>query len=153
MNKVLMLLLAAALGVTAIAAGCGGDDEDGDGEALTKQEFITQADQICAEGDRQINEAGSAQFGGQEPSAQEIEEFGTETVAPNIQNQVDQIRALTPPEGDEEQVSAILDAAQEGIDEVEEDPSLLNQGQDAGGAFTEANRLAEDYGLTDCGGG
>ena len=86
------MLLAVALTAGVAAAGCGGDDDDGDGEPLT------------------------------------------------------------PPEGDEQQVTEILDAAQSGIDEIEQDPSLLNQGPDAGGAFTEANQLAEGYGLTDCGG-
>jgi hypothetical protein len=167
MNKVLMLLLAAALGVGLVAAGCGGDDDEettvattgptgvtgaAGGEPLSKQEFIKQADAICAKGDREINQTGQEVLGGQQPSSEELEQFGSETVVPNIQNQIDQIRALTPPEGDEEEVSAILDAAQRGVDEIEQDPSLLGQGQDAGGAFEEANRLAQDYGLTDCGG-
>jgi hypothetical protein len=146
------MLLAVALAAGVVAAGCGGDDDDGDGEALTKVEFISQADAICAEGDREIDQAGREAFGDQRPSEQEIEQFATDTVAPNIQNQIDGIRALTPPEGDEQQVAEILDAAQNGIDEIEQDPSLLNQGPDAGGAFTEANNLATEYGLTDCGG-
>jgi hypothetical protein len=162
------MLLLAAVAAGLGAAGCGGDDDDDGttaattgptgvtgatgGELLTKEECIRQADVICAKGDDEIDKQASKRFGNQEPSEQEIEQFATDTVAPNIQNQIDDIRALTPPEGDEEDVTLILDAAQNGIDEIEKDPSLLNQGSDAGGAFTEANRLAESYGLDDCGG-
>ena len=148
-----MLLLAAALGVALTAAGCGGDD---DGEEttrapLTREEFISEADAICAEGDREIEEAGEEL--GDAPSEEELEQFTTEVVVPNVQDQIDQLRELPPPEGDEEDVAAILDAAQRGVDELEADPSLGIQGEDAGGAFAEANQRAQGYGLTDCGGG
>jgi hypothetical protein len=163
-----MVLLAAVASVL-VAAGCGTDDDGGGettaattgptgvtgatgGEPLSKKEFIKQADAICAKGDDKIDRQASRTFGNQEPTEQEIEQFGAATVAPNIQQQIDDLRALTPPNGDEEDVAQILDAAQNGIDEIEQDPSLLNQGSDAGGAFTEANRLAESYGLDDCGG-
>jgi hypothetical protein len=161
-----MLVCAVACGV--IAAGCGGDDADdgttaattgptgttgaAGGEPLAKEAFINEADAICAKGDHEIDRQAAKAFGTEEPTEQEIEQFGTDTVAPNIQRQIDDIRALTPPEADEEEVAQILDAAQNGIDEIEQDPSLLNQGSDAGGAFAEANRLAGSYGMDDCGG-
>jgi hypothetical protein len=75
-----------------------------------------------------------------------------ETVVPEIQGQIDGIRALTPPEGDEDEVAAILDAAREGVDELEQDPSAVGPGTGAG-PFEEANRLAQEYGLKVCGQG
>jgi hypothetical protein len=169
MRKPLTLLTVAALGLAMLGAGCGGDDDEttvatgttgatgatgaAGGEPLSKQEFIKQADAICAKGDDEINREGNQAFQGEPPSTEEQEQFATDTVIPNIQNQVDQIRTLTPPEGDEDEVNAILDAAQEGIDKLEEDPSLIAEGGAAGGTFEEANRLAQDYGLRDCGGG
>jgi hypothetical protein len=164
-------LLAAVIAAGLIVAGCGDDDEEtttaatttetgatgatgaAGGEPLSKQEFIRQADEICREGDRQIDQEAEESFGGQEPEAAELEEFATEVVVPNIQQQLDGIRSLTPPEGDEDEISAIVDAAQDGVDELEADPGKLTQGQDAGGAFTEANRLAQEYGLKECGDG
>ena len=51
MREKVILLLVGGLVMGLVTAGCGGDDDDdGDGEALTKEEFIVQADQICAEG-------------------------------------------------------------------------------------------------------
>jgi hypothetical protein len=168
MHRLVMLLLAAGATTALVAAGCGGDDDDdgttaattattgatgaAGGGALSKEAFITAADGVCAQGDKQINkEAGKVFQGNQEPSKQEQDRFVTDTVLPNIQNQVDGIRALTPPDGDEDQVTAIVDAAQRAIDEAEKDPGILTQG---GGPdpFAEANKLAEDYGLQKCGG-
>jgi hypothetical protein len=165
MRKALMVLVVAGIGAALVAAGCGGDDDatsaatttgatgSGGGEPLSKQEFISEADAICKQGDKEIAEAGREQFGNErQPSEEEQEQFVTDTVIPNIQNQVDSIRSLTPPEGDEDQVTAILDAAQEGIAKGVQDPSsfTVGAGEDP---FAEANRLAQDYGLTACGGG
>jgi hypothetical protein len=161
-------LLALALAAGLIAAGCGDDDDEtttaattttetgatgatgaATGEPLSQDEFITQADQICADGDKEIDQQAQETFGQGEPSDQEVEQFASETVVPNIQRQIDGIGALTPPEGDEDEVSAILDAAQEALDEIEQDPSSLQSGN----PFKQANQLAQDYGLTECGDG
>jgi hypothetical protein len=159
MRKTLMVLAAIGAVAAFVATGCGGDDDDdgttaattGEGEALSKEAFVTAADGVCRQGDQQIEQEAEQQFGGGgEPSAKEQEQFFADTVLPNIQNQIDGIRALTPPEGDEEQVTAILDAAQDAIDESEQDPSVVTGGDDP---FAEANQLAAEYGLTDCGGG
>ena len=141
-----------------IAAGCGGDDDNSDStdngattavETLSKSAFIQEADQICKEGNDQIDQAGKS-LGGN-PSDAEIQSFIDETVAPNVENQLDQIRALGIPEGDEAQVNAILDAAQEAVDKIKSDPSVItDNGPDP---FAEANKLAKEYGLSTCGNG
>ena len=69
-----------------------------------------------------------------------------------MQNQLDQIRALGIPPGDEEQVNAILDAAQEAVDKLQADPSVVIE-QNTPDPFAEANKLAKDYGLSTCGNG
>jgi hypothetical protein len=163
----IIAVLALALAAALIAAGCGGDDETtttaaapttttsgatgatgATGEALTKDEFLKQGNAICAAGNKEINAAFNSLGSGQ-PSQQEAEQTVTDTVVPSIQGQIDDISALTPPAGDEEEVSAILDAAQSALDQVKEDPSALTQqGSDP---FKEANQLASEYGLTKCG--
>ena len=153
MRRAWMLLGLVAVGAALVASGCGGDDdEDSTTAALSKQEFIKQADQVCAKGDKEIEQAAGDVFGGgQQPARQEQERFITKTVIPNVQQQVDDVRALTPPEGDEKEVAAILDSAQEGSDTVEKDPSVLTGG--GKDPFAESDRLASDYGLKQCGGG
>lgn len=154
MREAWMLVGLLAVGAALVASGCGGDDdEDTTTAALSKSEFVDQADAICAKGDKQINQAGADVFGGgQQPSEQEQEKFVTDTVIPRTQQQVDGIRALPAPEGDEDQISAILDSADAGLKRMESDPSLLTEG---GGAnpLAEASNLARNYGLKVCGQG
>ena len=166
-------LLALALAAGLIAAGCGDDDDEtttaatttpttttagatgatgATGEPLSKDEFITEADAICEAGDQEIDAEAQDFFPeGGSPGAAEEEAFVSEVVVPNIQEQLDGIAALTPPEGDEDEVQAILAAAQQAVDELEEDPSALSGGGGGGDPFAEANRLAQDYGLKACG--
>jgi hypothetical protein len=155
--------LVAVLAVALIATGCGDDDEattngatgatgatgESGGEPLSKSEFIERADRICAEADKEIDEGVDQLLSGGEPTPQELARFTTETQVPVRQRQIDQIRALTPPEGDEGEVAAILEAAQDAVDQLEQNPSLEGN---VAGVFNETWLLAEDYGLRDCSG-
>jgi hypothetical protein len=84
------------------------------------------------------------------PSKATEEKLVTDTVIPNIQSQIDQLSALPPPSGDEDQVQAILDEAQSALDNAEEDPILIT-GQGQSDPFVESNKLADTYGLDKCG--
>jgi hypothetical protein len=129
---------------------CGGDGEkdssSSQAEPLSKAEFVAQADEICAQGNQEIVTA--IEDFPAEPSEQEVTEFAEEVLVPNTQQQHDDIADLGAPEGDEDAVQAILDALQEGIDSVEEDPASLTSSDDP---LEEASDLAEAYGLTECG--
>jgi hypothetical protein len=146
MPRTMMVLVMVGVCAALVAAGCGGDDE----EAPTKEEFITQADQICTDGDQQINEEAENVFEGQ-PSKAEQQAFIEDTVIPETQAQIDGIRDLTPPEGDEDEITAIVDAADQGIDEIEADPAALTQRGD--NPLAEASQLASEYGMKACGQG
>ena len=91
MRTRLGLVVLAVVAMALVAAGCGGDDDD---DALTKEEFITQADDICTEGD-QIEEQAAEVFGSGQPSKAQQEAFIEETVIPETQAQIDGIRGLT----------------------------------------------------------
>jgi hypothetical protein len=145
MRRTICALLAVAM---LALAGCGGDDEgSGSGEPLTKAEFLEQGNAVCAEGNEAIEAAGADL--NQNSPPEEIEAFASETLVPEIQGQIDGLRDLSPPEGDEDQVEAIIDAAQEANDQLEEDPSLVTSNEDP---FNEANDLASEYGLEECAG-
>jgi hypothetical protein len=148
MNGKAMFAVALAVAVVA-AAGCGGsDDDDSTGPEtsdLTKQEWIAQADQICVEGDKDIGRQAGEFFDGK-PTPAESTQFSHEVVLPSIQAQVDQIRELGAPEGDEEQVEAMLDAVDEGLAKAETDGSALQEG-----ALDEGTALVQAYGATACG--
>jgi hypothetical protein len=155
-----LVCAAFALGV----AGCGGDDETSSttttsstsvgatgatgGEPLTKDEFIAQADAVCAAGDQTINAAGQSL--GQNPTEEQLTEVITGTVVPTISGEFDAIDALTPPEGDEDAIAELLASGRAAIEEITDNPErLYAAGQD--NPFAEVNQLAQDYGFKDCG--
>jgi hypothetical protein len=145
--KTVALLFALA----ALIAGCGSDNSSSDSSsstALTKSEFLKQGNAICAKGNKEINQA-QGDLGPQSSQA-DIEAFVTDTIIPSIQGQVDDLRALTPPAGDEQTVDEILTAAEDGLAKAKQDPASLTGGGDP---FAKANKLATDYGLTACGAG
>jgi hypothetical protein len=143
MKKIGLFALLLALGSFAIA-GCGGDDES---DAPTKAEYITQADEICQRGDDDLEVVIEETFGDQNPSQEQIVQFTEDEVIPNIESQLEDLRALTPPEGEEENVAAIYDALEQGLEELKQDPGTQDQPE----SIAEANRLAEEFGFEVCG--
>jgi hypothetical protein len=97
-------LIAGLVAVGLLAAGCGDDDDDGDGgtssETISKQEWIREADKICARLDRKCERETREFFAGapagEEAPPSQIEKFGEQIVYPNLQKQIDQIKALPP---------------------------------------------------------
>ncbi len=138
-----VLALGAAAAIAAGLAACGGDDGDDtsatDTEAISQADWVAQANQICADGNKEIEQAA--------PDGNDIEGFVTDTFVPGIQSQIDAIRALGAPEGMEDQITDFLDGAEDDLDAVEQDPSSL--GNDS---FKETNQEAAELGLDECAG-
>ena len=164
------LILIVALTTALIAAGCGDDDEETTTTATTEESatgptgatggegastgFAQQADDICREGNDEIDAEAQERFGDtQEPSQDEQLSFAEEVVIPSIQSQVDEISALTPPEGEEDTFDEFISQAQSDLDEIESDPSVLLQQGGGEDPFAETNELARELGLTVCGEG
>ena len=144
--------MAAALSALLLFAvsGCGDDETTSSTTALTKQEFLDQGNAICDAGNKDIDaEAQDIFSGGKQPSSDELEQFATGTLIPSVQGQIDDLRALGAPEGDEEQVSQILDSAESDLSDLKSDPSLIASGD----PFAETNQELKAYGLTTCAGG
>jgi hypothetical protein len=165
MRKRLPYLLTAALASALIAAGCGDDDDEepttgatgvtgaSGAEPISEAEFVSRADEICREGEEAIDTAAEGFFGtapGQgEPPQEEQLRFAEEIGIPSIEQQIDDIAALPPPEGQEDLFNEFLDQARADLETVKQDPSLLLS--DAGGeTFADTNELAEELGLAQC---
>jgi hypothetical protein len=140
-----LAVLLASIGfvLAAVGVGCGGSD---DPAPLTRSEFVKQANEICssAESERkqESEDLGSAEEGDQ---ATEQEAVAAALVSP-VESMVEDLDGLGPPKGDEKQVEAIVVAFEAGIDRLEAEPV----GAGAVAAFSKANGLALEYGLTDC---
>ena len=130
------------LGTALVAAGCGGGDDE-----LTKSEFIAQADAICKQGNKRIDAAAEKIFNSKQPPTQaETNKFATETLIPDIQRQVDEVRDLNEPSDDSDQVNAFLDSAQAELDKGKEDPSYITSNK----SFSKTNKLGKAYGFKVC---
>jgi hypothetical protein len=153
MKRKALWLLALALATGSVAAGCGGDDDDGGdggGDALSKEEFVAQGNEICTEGNAEIEAGAQEAFPEGQPTPETAEAFVNDTLVPSVQGQIDDLRDLGIPEGDEDQVTEILDKAELALQDLKEDPTLaIGQGEDP---FAEVNQELTDYGLTACAG-
>jgi hypothetical protein len=157
LNRLSLVLVVGAMAIGLVAAGCGSSDDSSSDSAasLTKAEFIKEGNAICTKGNAEI-ESGYESFSKENdlsetkaPSEAVQEEAAEEILIPAITTQLEELRALGTPEGDEGEVDEILTGAEEAVEEGEEDPATLI-GSDAGG-FTEVNKQARAYGLTVCG--
>ena len=140
--------IAATLIVGLAAAGCGSSSKSTSSTAttaITKAEFLTKANAICTLGNAQINAAGAKL--GKNPSQAQITAFAKSTDVPSIQIQINAIRALGAPSGDQATVTNMLNLAQADLNKVKSNPALL-----AGNTspFADFAKIAHPYGLRAC---
>jgi hypothetical protein len=155
LSKRLIAMLAGVVAIAVIAAGCGSSDDNSSTSSLTKAEFIKQADAICKKGNDEIEE-GFESFAkennipkNKEPTDDQSKELVETVFVPSISSQSEELRELGAPSGDEDEISAMLDSLDEGIEEAEEEPeALFNSKSDP---FGPANKKAAQYGLKVCG--
>jgi hypothetical protein len=140
---------AAAVGATAslVLAACGG----GDG-GLSREEFLSEADSICTEYDRRIQEIDEPQ------SIDDIERYADEA-KPVIEEGMSELRELEPPNDLQEQWDEYIASSQESVEYLDElrqagaagDPARIQEiAQEVSQKNEEADRLARDLGLQDC---
>ena len=146
----------AVLCAVALAAGCGGGGdggENGGGERLTAEEFVQQADAICADTNQQLDELNEPE------NVDDLAALAAEAVSISEQS-VDALRELRPPEelqGQFDRALELLDqqnalgrelvtAAEDG--DQEQIQAIVAEGEPI---QTEAREIAGDLGLTECG--
>ena len=116
---------------------------------LTKAQFITQANALCAEAQMNfVTVLEVAGVNGSSPTPQQLIPF-VGAFAPIIQNQITRTRALKPPKHDQSKVTKILQANQDALNKLRADPQLLGGKQSP---FLAADSLARAYGLEDAAG-
>lgn len=147
--KKIAMLLALALTGAAIFAGCGSDDSSSDSaEAPTKAEFITQADEICQDSIDTITSESEKQLD-EKSGDEEVLAFAEDTYIPELNSEVEDLQALTPPEGDEETVDEMFSSLEDGVNEISDDPNIVLEGGES--PLADATEKAQAYGLKVCG--
>lgn len=144
MRRALAPLLALVL-----VAGCGG----GNGERLSHEEFVAQADAIC---ERQVAKIKAVP---QPESLEELDEYA-EKVIPLAKEEVEQLHELEPPQADEEKVEQMLDDVEATVSAVERIGEAAKAGDQAQlqaaiaegqAADARAERTSRELGLKVCG--
>ncbi|HEX5988816.1 MAG TPA: hypothetical protein VFY75_01215 [Solirubrobacterales bacterium] len=142
------LLLVLSLAVGAIALGCG-DSGDDSTASLTKAEYIKQANAICAKYTKQMA-ADFLRFSKENRDQQNNLKVAKEgiaeiTVEPT-KEEIEDLRALPVPSGEEEKVEALLVRREEALEKIEKEPLFKVSGD----PFEAFNKPLHDYGLTEC---
>ena len=153
MRKRLIGGFVAVIGCAGLLAACGGGEET-TAPTLNKAEFIAQGDEICRNGDKEI-EAGAEEFAKENEvdtenvTTDQQEEAIKEVVVPSLRKQAEEIGELGVPEGEEEKVEALLTSLEDAADEIEADPGVVLEGSTD--PLAEARQLANDFGFVSCG--
>ena len=132
-----------------LAAGCGSSSSTTSTAAKpapTKAQFLAQANAICTQGNKKL--AGSEKALGSKPSEDDVSSFITGPLKSEVQRQIDAVRALGAPAGEEQTVKQILDLGQKDLDRVTADPKAFIQAKTS--PFHDFAAHAHAYGLTAC---
>jgi hypothetical protein len=140
------LAIATAVMTGLFAAGCGGGSDD---DSLTKAEFIKQADAICKKAHDGFDKAFNQAFPDGQPTQAQLNKFATSTLVPGVQGEIDDVSELEPPAADQDQVDAILEAEQTGVDKVKANPAILSPSVKED-PLAKGQQLAKDYGMKEC---
>ena len=140
-------------------AACGSDESKTTPAAvlqgLGRAEFVGKADQICVQGRKRLIVTGNRVFGdlgpNENPSDAAVTAFAHSQAIPILTQQYQRLRELKPPANDRAQIERILDLADQGIEQLRSDPTILNRGSGVPPALQQARQLAFQYGLGACG--
>ncbi|HEX3173442.1 MAG TPA: hypothetical protein VHQ43_04390 [Solirubrobacterales bacterium] len=168
-NSVRALSVFAGVVVLLALGGCGGGDDGGStaadgtgtttsakqgspsGASLSEDEFVERAIAIC----KREKRAGLAamglyvkQHGGSAQGNAVLVEALRTAFLPHVQTQVEEIRALGAPNGDDGEVQAYLDATEEAVDRAS--AKAGGSTQIFGESFEESAQLAHDLGIDKC---
>jgi hypothetical protein len=132
-----------------IAAGCGSSSSDSSTAAtvtgpLTKAAFVAKANAICVKGTTRTEKAGQAL--GNNPTEQEAAVAVPAKFVPAVQAQIDELKALSVPPGEQATVTNMFDLAQGDLNKVKSDPRLAFETK----TFADFASVAHAYGLKSC---
>lgn len=128
-----------------------GEDTTESGGSLTKAEYVKQGNEACAQIQEKMGEEFEAfikklNLEKVAPTQAESAKIIGKFAIPAMREQVDALRALPAPSGDEKQVELIIARQEESLKKMEKEPLFRT----SGGPYEELNKPVSDYGLTEC---
>jgi hypothetical protein len=148
------LALLAALIVGVCVAGCGSSSSTTNETtaAITKAEFVAKGNAVCAKGDKtqeaEIN-AYIKKHGleNKKPSKAQEAELVEAVLVPNVQSQIDGVKALGAPSGEEQQVNSAVELSEQTLEKIEANPELAFGKENV---FAAAGKQLHALGLKKC---
>jgi hypothetical protein len=121
---------------------------------LSKAEFVKQANAICEKRKKQSLKKMAAYVkqhkgGSGQPNPALLVKAVKAVFIPGVETQIEEIRALGAPPGDEAKVEAFLASLEDGVDAVSE-ASGGSAVTGFGKSFKRSAKLAREYGLAGC---
>jgi ABC-type branched-subunit amino acid transport system ATPase component len=130
-RKFLSILPAGLLLIGGLVVGGCGSSSTTTTATITKTEFVAKGNAICVAGQKAQNlqvEAYAKKHGfkqNQEPTKAQEVELAEHVLIPNIQSQINAVKALGAPSGEEKQVNSALEASQQALDKFKANPELV----------------------------
>jgi hypothetical protein len=151
----------AGIATLLLATGCGGGDDAtaGDGtvtKPLTKAAFIKKADSLCAKTrEVRFNEAVAYRKSHEKelealkpvPAEEQIIRAIT---LPSVEKELEELKALGAPKGQEKKIDTIMSAIAKGIKGAEKNPYAVELEVPLENPFREADELLRAYGFEEC---
>lgn len=141
-------------GGSATSESVSSEGSDGESGSVTKAAFIKEADKLCEDAEKRITgeiRASNAKYGinpkkGLTTAQQEA--VVEDLVLPGLKVQAEELDELTPPEGDEDEIAAIVAGIEKAATEAEKVPNKLLE---ASKKFQAVAKMSVDYGMKSCG--
>lgn len=143
--------------IAAVFAGCGGSDDSG---SLSKDDFIAQSDQICADVNSSIKEHETAFDAALEKGDTEAAADSLAASRELIGEGIEKLADLEGPEADQEFTDKFNDLNEQQLDvseqavealRAEDFKALEEHGNELSKLSDESDALADEYGMSDCG--
>lgn len=121
--------------------------------APSRSEFISQVNAVCKTGKARISSATTKfvkehKVNTASPTKAENEDLLAEVIAPDLQQQAEEISRLDAPAGDDGKVTALVSAIEDGANQLEQEPASAVKGKND--PLEQAVKLAEEYGIKGC---
>jgi hypothetical protein len=137
--------------------GTAADDSAGDSQeagtpVVSKATFIKRGDAICEAGRLELSKAAEPLLSAKPSEREELEmELVSSALVPVLEADIEGLRALGMPEGDEEQVEAILEGFEGILQTAEDEPeAFLAPGVNSPDPWRKTDKKAEAYGFAEC---
>lgn len=123
--------------------GNGGEKKSASGP---RADFIAEADAACEKRRKELGSKGREILVGMDGASEQevVRAISNRVVVPVFEGEIEDLKALTPPAEDQEEVEAIIVALEEMVANVKS--GLKNEEY----PYTDAENLANKYGLTAC---